>query len=409
VIGALLSLAALAHSPNTSLSTVTIRENEATIHLTLRARDADALGSRGMVSRGMVSPETASAETASAETASAETASRVLLTDDLVLVAAGVPCPASSARLAGAPAGLVRWSWTVTCPGSPDTLDAGGLVSALPRHLHLAGVETLGAETSSAETSSAETGALLRHEHALTADHPRAPLGEGGAAPQAPGALLAGLGHLLQGWDHLAFLALLALLPARLRALAWAVTGFTLGHMAALGLTASGVVVPAAQGVELLIAWSIVALAVETAWLHQARAGRVLPTLLALSPLALALLPGGPPALAAGGAALFMGCHLALLARTAHPERQRLRLTALFGLLHGFGFAGGLALLQPDPSALLATVLGFNLGVEVGQLAVLALVWPLLLWARRRWPNGVVELGAAVGVAVGVGALVARV
>jgi hypothetical protein len=59
-----------------------------------------------------------------------------------------------------------------------------------------------------------------------------------------------------------------------------------------------------------------------------------------------------------------------------------------FGLMHGFGFAGALQKidLPSEPGALLPRLFGFNLGIEIGQMAVVAALLPLLFWLRR-WPQ----------------------
>lgn len=63
--------------------------------------------------------------------------------------------------------------------------------------------------------------------------------------------------------------------------------------------------------------------------------------------------------------------------------RDRWRLTFVFGLVHGFGFAGALKDLGLDGAHLASSLLGFNLGVELGQLAIVALFLPLAWWLRR--------------------------
>lgn len=340
---------ALAHAPNTSLSTITPTPGGAAVVLTLRARDAATLGPLDPV--------------------------------PLVPLAGDAPCTGGAPRVTTRPDTRVQARWTVECPAPVDGVDATALVSALPRHLHLT--------------------RLGDREAGLTAAAPR-------LVPDAPptGLVRSGAQHLLEGWDHVAFIALLALLPATLGGLAWAVSGFTLGHSVALLLAGLGLVAPV--GVEVLIAWSIAALAAETTWLHEGRRRDALAVLLALSPLPLAALPAGPPLLAVAGATLFMGCHLALLRRSDRPLRARLRTTAFFGLLHGFGFAGALTAIDRAGADLVRGVLGFNLGVEVGQIAALVVLAPALALLRRLAPDGVPRVGAALGVAAGVAALVAR-
>jgi hypothetical protein len=66
------------------------------------------------------------------------------------------------------------------------------------------------------------------------------------------------------------------------------------------------------------------------------------------------------------------------------PRLARLgpKLAFAFGLVHGFGFAGALGELTAGRAALLPTLAGFNLGVELGQLAVVAAVFPPLVALR---------------------------
>ncbi len=183
----------------------------------------------------------------------------------------------------------------------------------------------------------------------LTPDEPRW-RGEGraGAWPVLREFFGEGVWHIWIGYDHLAFLLLL-LLPVVLRgagsgwqgaesgrAVLWSalriVTAFTLAHSITLSLAALGVVVPPEKPVEVAIAASV------------AVAG-----ILNLIPAAARL-----------GVAIAFG----------------------FGLIHGFGFAGALGELGLERGAVAAPLIGFNLGVESGQLAIVAAVLPLLYALR---------------------------
>lgn len=159
-----------------------------------------------------------------------------------------------------------------------------------------------------------------------------------------------GLQHILSGYDHLAFLASL-LLPAvlvfrdrrwsgsgaiadSLRQVLALITAFTLAHSLTLSLAALGWVQPASRWVEALIAASVLLAA-----MHNFR-----------------------PVL-----------------------ERRLWMAAFgFGLIHGFGFAGALGELGLPRGAELKALFGFNLGVELGQLALATLTLPLLLAFRQR-------------------------
>lgn len=192
------------------------------------------------------------------------------------------------------------------------------------------------------------------------------------AAPRWRGFVALGARHIAGGADHLLFLLTLLLVAATARELALAVTGFTVGHAAALTLAVLGGVRPVGARVEVLVAASIAVVAAEAAAARAGRAGRHVPVavvggLLALA--ALAAVTGGRAPLALIGVALLAGCYLTWSA--AAPGRGRLAITTGFGLVHGFAFAGALADLNVHGAALAVGLVGFNLGIELTQLALL--------------------------------------
>jgi len=150
--------------------------------------------------------------------------------------------------------------------------------------------------------------------------------------------------HLVSGVDHVLFVLGLLLLLRGGRQLLVAVTAFTLGHSATLVAASVGFLRMPAPPVEIAIALSLIALAAALA-----QPGRGASSLLARRP---ALLPFG------------------------------------FGLLHGLGFAGALAEAGLPGHAVPLALFSFNVGIELGQLALLALAWPaLLLLARLPLPR----------------------
>lgn len=163
--------------------------------------------------------------------------------------------------------------------------------------------------------------------------------------------LALGYTHILpKGLDHILFVIGLFLLSARLRPVLVQVTTFTVAHSMTLGLALYGVVSLPATIVEPLIALSIVYVAVEN-----------------------------------------------LRTRTLTP--WRIGLVFLFGLLHGLGFAGVLTGLQLPRADFALGLLGFNLGVEAGQLTVIAGVALLVgRWRDRPWyhPRLVVPASLAI-------------
>jgi hydrogenase/urease accessory protein HupE len=173
----------------------------------------------------------------------------------------------------------------------------------------------------------------------------------------------AGIHHILIGPDHLLFLVALLLLGGSWRALVRIVTAFTVGHSITLSLAALGIVTPPASIVEPAIALSIIFVGTDNLVRGQ---GRDLRAWAALA----------------------------------------------FGLIHGFGFASVLREFGLPPEALRWSLFSFNVGVELGQLAVVAVVASLLAAIRRYRPKMgryVVVAGSAVVIAAGTYWFVERV
>jgi len=89
------------------------------------------------------------------------------------------------------------------------------------------------------------------------------------------------------------------------------------------------------------------------------------------------------------GAGIFSLCYLRLVSQVNKRGAYRLLVTTTFGLIHGFGFAGGLLEMDFPAAEIAFVLLGFNLGVELGQLTVLAAVAALILamnhFATLQW------------------------
>ena len=194
------------------------------------------------------------------------------------------------------------------------------------------------------------------------------------------GFLREGVHHIWTGYDHLLFLLVL-LLPGVLRqtsdgweavptfresavAVLKVVTAFTVAHSITLALAALEMVRLPSRWVESAIAASILIAAV----------GNLVPT-------------------GAGGAS-----------GGARRRWSAWKLAFVFGLIHGFGFAGVLGELGLRRGDVAGPLLGFNAGVELGQLAVVAVFLPLAFWGRttrayRQWvlPAGSVLIAVMAG------------
>jgi hypothetical protein len=92
---------------------------------------------------------------------------------------------------------------------------------------------------------------------------------------------------------------------------------------------------------------------------------------------------GGLPSLLLLGAGLFTTNYLMLSGQLTDAGRLRMVVTLVFGLIHGFGFASNLIQMQLPTHRLAELLLGFNLGVEIGQLTVVLGVTLLVVLLRR--------------------------
>jgi len=196
-----------------------------------------------------------------------------------------------------------------------------------------------------------------------------------------------GARHILAGPDHLAFLFGLILLAHSWKEMAWLVTGFTLGHSVSLAMAVLGFAQPNSIMVEALIGFTIVLVAIEAGGERSGQLSRIASWVFVLcllmsiplwwSRLQWQLVLG---TLAAG---LFALCYLRLVAGANKPGAFRFLVTSTFGVIHGFGFAGGLLESDFAPADMAFVLLGFNLGVELGQLLVLLAVIMMLFAIRR--------------------------
>jgi len=263
----------------------------------------------------------------------------------------------------------MRPLWPETCEvanASPPQLEGTGKVSSW--QLHCSGLgddglvgETLGIEGLGANQSSAMVMVELldgRHyQQVLNAEQPDFVIPLESSAGEVMGDYsLLGIEHIWGGIDHLLFVFGLLLLVGGGSRLLWTITAFTVGHSITLSLVTLGFFDYPVALVEFTIALSIFVLAVE-------------------------------------------------LTRTSKHDmlwRNPWWLAGGFGLLHGMGFAGALAETGLPQGNVPLALLFFNVGIEIGQIAFIALVlviWylirrPLAPWQDRLMPIPIYILGA---------------
>ena len=165
--------------------------------------------------------------------------------------------------------------------------------------------------------------------------------------------IVLGFEHILpKGLDHILFVVGLFLLSARLRPLLWQVTSFTVAHTVTLALGITGVITISPSIVEPLIAASIIWVCIENVFSERMAVWRPL---------------------------VIFG----------------------FGLLHGLGFAGVLGEIGLPKSQFVTALLSFNVGVELGQLTVIAVCFLVVgLWFRDKpWYRRVITIPCSLLIA----------
>jgi hypothetical protein len=145
--------------------------------------------------------------------------------------------------------------------------------------------------------------------------------------------IVLGLVHIFTGYDHILFVISLLFGAKTIRHILALVTSFTLAHSITLALATFEIVLLPSRWVESAIALSIV--------------------------------------------------YVALINIFNSDSKHQPWLAFGFGLIHGFGFAGILSEMRLDTAHMASSLLSFNLGIEIGQLVIVSIAFPIILWLRK--------------------------
>lgn len=148
-----------------------------------------------------------------------------------------------------------------------------------------------------------------------------------------------GISHIIpQGIDHILFIVALCVLSTKIKPILWQATAFTVAHSITLALSMKNIIIAPSAVMEPIISLSILFVAVENIISRDLKAWRVL-------------------------------------------------IVFLFGLIHGMGFASALNEIGLPPGKFLTSVLSFNLGVELGQIAVILAIFIFIIipFGKKGW------------------------
>ena len=354
--GLLLAGSAQAHSSSNSYLTLSAPEQKLTLRADINLRDIDLIFDLDQNRDGQVTWGETQARAAELET---------WLGQGLALTESGQACTLGQADLQAsqhADGIYLSAQWQASCPGLTDVAKARLAL----RYSLIFAQDNLHRGLLKVDFPDFQSSAILSPER------PEAPVAKAdSSALRVFGRyVIEGIWHIWIGVDHILFLlsllVLAPLLPSRQRVTQWrgvgqarpavldvlaVVTAFTLAHSITLGLSVMKWLEPSADLIEPAIALSVVLAALNNLF---------------------------------GWGAL-----------------RRWRLAFVFGLVHGFGFANVLLDLGLPASALAAALGGFNVGVELGQLAIVMVFFPVAWLLRNtifyRW---VVVTGGSLTIAV---------
>ena len=148
-----------------------------------------------------------------------------------------------------------------------------------------------------------------------------------------------GFCHIIPGGlDHILFVSALCLLSNKIKTILWQATAFTVAHSVTLALSMKNIIVVSSAITEPIIAMSIIFVAIENILFSELKAWRIL-------------------------------------------------IVFMFGLIHGMGFASALNEIGLPPNKFYTSILAFNGGVELGQAAIILIIFSTLvfLWGEKPW------------------------
>ncbi len=162
-----------------------------------------------------------------------------------------------------------------------------------------------------------------------------------------------GIAHILSGPDHILFVLSLLLVFVSIRDILKLVTLFTIAHSITLILSGSGLLTVSTRISEPLIAFSIAYVAITS---------------------------------------VFFADNKYIGSKYSKPAS-----VFFFGLFHGLGFAGLLRDIQIPPDKFIASLFSFNVGIEIGQLVIIAIALPIIIFGRgQKWYPMFIKITAAL-------------
>ena len=299
--------------------------------------------------------------------------------------------------------GQIEASATFTCPlnlySSAIGIEVGSFFEIIPSHTHYARIFVKDA----LPLEYLFTDSLRRQDFDLQGIHY-----SNSSAMTIFNFVTLGIQHILSGPDHIMFLLALLLMLPSFNGLIWLVTGFTLGHSVSLCLATLGFFVPSSLRIEALIGFTIALASAESVGTRHDVISKIAYGSIVLLCLVIFIASFTTNEVAMStvsllGLMLFSWNYLHLNVNNEDRVRIKAIVCLVFGLVHGFGFASGFGEIGLPTERIWVPMLGFNLGVELGQLLIIFLSWILYVVLSRHELTLRATLDMSSGVICGIG------
>ena len=287
---------------------------------------------------------------------------KIYLNDHIHVYSADVKCQSSNdIRELSSDEGYLRYELEFQCPSEENIkIINNALFNVIQSHIHIARIYL--------ENNLLTEKALFFNDQSVDISEKETQLSFFSSFKNF---FYSGQSHILGGYDHLLFILGLLIIVTSLKRLILVITGFTIGHSLTLFLSLVEIVQVNASIVESLIGFTIMFVGLEYFYKHNNGKLLSLGYLVLLLPL-LFILSFITNIQFSGflmmGLLMFSVGYFFLKENLKNSDNLLILITIVFGLIHGFGFGGFLLNTEINSENILSGLLGFNLGVEFGQI-----------------------------------------
>ena len=294
--------------------------------------------------------------------------------DNIYVYSNQTACILGSNNVLKASEGFIRVELQFDCPQAlPTRIDYRAIFELSPSHSHFAKIYHQGQLISEQLVNNASLPWEINTDETVNKNQ------------SFTSFFVLGMEHIMGGYDHLAFLFGILLVAASIKRSIIAITGFTIGHSASLFAATSGMVTTNSRIVEIVIGFTIMLMAIEYSN-YKGNTKSLLTNGFTILLFGLGLTAFYFDKISIQNLICYFGlglfsysylnlCKISHNHSTKNTRYLLLTMALLFGFVHGLGFAGFLSETGVTSDNILWPLLGFNLGLEFGQVCIISLCW----------------------------------